>query len=119
MDYLDISKYLLATLLIIAGILHFIQPKFFEKIVPEYLPAAKLLVLLSGFAEVICGILLIIPQTQSIGAYLIIALLIAVFPANIEMARLYYVKRKKGFWITVLRLPLQILLIWWAFKFIE
>ena len=119
MDYLEISKYLLAALLIIAGILHFIQPKFFERIVPKYLPAAKLLVLLSGIAEVICGILLITPQTQSIGAYLTIALLIAVFPANIEMARLYYVKKKKGFWITVLRLPLQILLIWWAFKFIE
>lgn len=119
MEMLEISKYAFAALLIGAGIMHFIQAKFFLKIVPKYLPAPKTLVLLSGISEIICGILLVIPQTQNLGSYLTIALLIAVFPANIEMARLYYVKKKKGLWITLLRLPLQILLIWWAYKFIE
>lgn len=119
MEMLEISKYVYAALLIGAGIMHFIHPKFFLKIVPKYLPAPKTLVLVSGIVETICGILLVIPQTQNLGAYLTIALLIAVFPANIEMTRLYYVKKKRGLWITLLRLPLQILLIWWAYKLIE
>lgn len=119
MDILQISRYVFAMLLLVAGILHFMQPKFLIKIVPKYLPYPKLLVLWSGIAEIVCAILLVIPQNQNLGAYLTIALLIAVFPANVEMSRIYYLKKKKGFWLTVLRLPLQILSIWWAFKLIE
>lgn len=116
---LEISKYILAFLLIIAGILHLIKPKFYLKIMPHYLPAHFLLVILSGIAEIICGLLLLFPITQTIGAYLTIALLIAVFPANIEMSRKYYVRKKEGFWLTILRLPLQILMIWWAYQLIK
>lgn len=116
---LEISKYILAFLLIMAGILHFIKPKFYMKIMPEYLPAHFLLVILSGIAEIVCGLLLLFPTTQNIGAYLTIALLVAVFPANIEMSRKYLVKKKKGFWWTILRLPLQILLIWWAYQLVK
>ena len=116
---LEFSKYILALLLIIAGILHFVKPKFYLKIMPRYLPAHFLLVILSGIVEIICGLLLLFPITQNIGAYLTIALLIAVFPANIEMSRKYFVRNKKGFWLTILRLPLQILLIWWAFQLIK
>ena len=119
MTLLEISKYSLAGMLILAGILHFIIPKFYLKIMPPYLPATKILVLLSGIAEIICGLLLIFPSTQMLGSYLTIALLIAVFPANIEMTRKYYLRKKKGFWLTLLRLPLQILLIWWAYQFIK
>ena len=116
---LEISKYILSFLLVIAGILHFLKPKFYLKIMPTYLPAHSLLVILSGIAEIICGLLLLFPTTQNIGAYLTIALLIAVFPANIEMTRKYFVKKRKGFWLTILRLPLQIVLIWWAYQFIK
>ncbi len=116
---LEVSKYLLAFLLIIAGTLHFIKPKFYLKIMPQYLPAHFLLVILSGIAEIICGLLLLFPTTQNIGAYLTIALLIVVFPANIEMSRKYFVKKKKGFWLTILRLPLQFLMIWWTFQLIK
>ena len=86
---------------------------------PEYLPAHFLLVILSGIAEIVCGLLLLFPITQNIGAYLTIALLVAVFPANIEMSRKYLVKKKKGFWWTILRLPLQVLLIWWAYQLVK
>lgn len=119
METLEISKYVLAGMLIIAGILHFLKPKFYLKIMPDYLPASLLLVILSGIAEIICGLLLVFPNTQTIGAYLTIALFVAVFPANIEMSRKYYLRRKKGFWLTILRLPLQIVLIWWAYQFIR
>lgn len=119
MTTLEISKYVLAGLLILAGILHFIKPKFYLKIMPSYLPGQYLLVILSGIAEIICGILLVFSATQTVAAYLTIALLIAVFPANIEMSRKYYRRKKKGFWLTLLRLPLQILMIWWAFQFVK
>lgn len=119
MTVLEISKYLLSLSLMVAGILHFSMPKFYVKIMPKSLPKPFELVILSGIAEIICGILLLLPSTQNFGAYATIALLIAVFPANIEMARIYYIKNKKGFWFTLLRLPLQILLIWWAFQFIK
>ena len=119
MDVLEISKFIFAGLLIIAGILHFVMPKFYLKIMPPYLPAHELLVLLSGIAEIICGLLLLFPVTQNIGAICTIVLLIAVFPANIEMSRKYFVKKKKGFWWTIIRLPFQLLMIWWAFKFLK
>ena len=119
MEMLEISKYIFAVLLIIAGILHFLKPNFYRKIMPAYLPAHHTLIILSGIAEIICGILLLFPATSNLGAYLTIALLIAVFPANIEMSRKYYVKKKKGFWFTLLRLPLQFLMIWWAYQFIK
>lgn len=119
MDLLENSKYVFAFLLILAGIMHFVRPKFYLKIMPTYLPSHHVLVILSGIAEIICGVLLLFSATQNLGACFTIALLIAVFPANIEMARKYYAKKKKGFWLTILRLPLQILLIWWAFQFIK
>lgn len=119
MNFLEISKFIFAGLLILAGILHFIMPKFYLKIMPPYLPAPYLLVILSGIAEIICGILLLFPATQNMGAIATIALLIAVFPANIEMSRKYFHKKRKGFWWTIVRLPLQILMIWWAYKFLK
>ncbi|MCO5247444.1 MAG: DoxX family protein [Chitinophagales bacterium] len=119
MDYLLVSKYIFASLFILTGVLHFAYPKVYMKIMPEYLPVHKALVLLSGVAEIVCGLLLFFSGTQTLGAYASIALLIAVFPANIEMTRKYYVKKKKGFWLTVLRLPLQFVLIWWAFQFVK
>lgn len=119
MTVLEISKYLLSLSLIVAGILHFVMPKFYLKIMPKYLPKPLELVIISGIAEIICGLLLLFPFTQNFGAYATIALLIAVFPANLEMSRIYFVKKKKGFWLTILRLPLQLMLIWWAFQFIK
>lgn len=117
METLEISRYLLAGFLILIGIMHFTVPKFFMSIMPNYLPAHKTLVLLSGVAEILCGTLLLFPSTQTMGAYAAVALFVAVFPANIEMSRQFYVKKKKGFWWTILRLPFQIGLIYWALQF--
>ena len=119
METIEISKYALCSRMMVAGILHFVMPKFYLKIMPKYLPKPYELVILSGIAEMICGLLLLFPVTQSFAAYATIALLIAVFPANIEMAKIYYLKKRDGFWLTILRLPLQLLLIWWAFQFIK
>ena len=111
------SKYLLVSVLIFAGITHFSKPYFFIKIMPDYIPFHLQLVYVSGFVEVLCGLLLLFPQTQTFAAYLSIVLFIAVFPANIEMAKDFYLEHNKYLWLAILRLPLQILLIWWAYQF--
>lgn len=111
------SKFILSFLLMVAGILHFVKPNMFIKIMPSYIPYHLQMVYISGIAEILCGLLLIFPQTQKVGAYLSIFLFIAVFPANIEMARKFYEVHHKYFWLTVARLPLQVVLIWWAYQF--
>ncbi len=80
-----IAKCILAIFMIIAGTMHFVNPAFFLKIMPPYLPLHKELVLLSGVAEVLLGILLLVPQTSRKAAWGIVALLIAVFPANLYL----------------------------------
>lgn len=111
------SKFALVFLLIFAGTIHFLKPYFFVKIMPSYIPFHLKLVYISGVVEILCGLLLLYPPTQSFGAYLSILLFIAVFPANIEMAKDFYLMHHKYFWLTILRLPLQFLLIWWAYQF--
>ncbi|SEG19011.1 Uncharacterized membrane protein [Halpernia humi] len=113
------SKFALIFLLIFAGLMHFLKPYFFIKIIPSYVPFPLKMVYISGVVEILCGLLLLFPQTQSFGAYLSILLFIAVFPANIEMAKDFYLMHHKYFWLTVLRLPLQFVLIWWAYQFVK
>ncbi len=112
-----ISLYLMAALYIGAGIMHFIKPPMYERIMPPYLPWHSTLVLLSGICEVLLGVLLLFPSTRRVAAWGIIALLVAVFPANIQMAINYYQQQHALLWIALLRLPLQLVLIRWAYKF--
>jgi uncharacterized membrane protein len=79
------SKFILAFFMIGAGVMHFARPDFYLKIMPPYLPAHYELVLLSGVCEVVLGILLLVPKVSKLAAWGIIALLIAVFPANIHI----------------------------------
>lgn len=109
--------YLMAFLYIIAGFNHFRNPVMYIKIIPSYLPNPKLLNALSGIAEIVLGILLLVPLTTQLAAWGIIALLIAIFPAN-----LYIFCKKKGKFslfkfILLIRLPLQIVLIVWAYLY--
>jgi len=109
--------YVMALLYILAGLNHFRVPQLYLKIIPSYFPNPGFLNAVSGFLEVLLGILLCIPATSSYAALGIIALLIAVFPANLfmvmnENARLGFSKM-----ILLLRLPLQIVLIIWAYEY--
>src|ERR1022692_3158735 len=79
-----ISKYLLALFMVGAGTMHFINADFYLKIMPPYLPLHLELVYLSGFCEISLGVLLLVAQSSRFAAWGIIALLIAVFPANIR-----------------------------------
>ncbi|MCD7932049.1 MAG: DoxX family protein [Tannerellaceae bacterium] len=109
--------YLMAAFYVLAGLNHFRTPAFYMQIMPPWLPWHYALVLLSGVAEVIVGILLLIPHTRRLGAWLTILLLLAIFPANIQMAIDYYQAHNPALWIALLRLPLQGVLIWWAWLY--
>ena len=102
----------MAVLYTVAGINHFLNPRLYVKIIPPYLPAPTVLNYAAGAAEVILGIALFFPAVRPWAAWGIIALLIAVFPANLYM----YQQNMGGLpsWVLLLRLPLQLLLIAWA-----
>ena len=82
-----ISVYVMGIFYIMVGIKHFQDPSWFVQIVPPILPYKYELVYISGFFEVLLGILLMIPKFQSIAAKGLMALLICVYPANIYLAQ--------------------------------
>ena len=104
----------MAAIYILAGINHFLNPKMYLKITPKWVPWPEKTNLFVGAIEAILGIMLFFPDVRSLAAWLIIVLLIAIFPANVyhfQKAR----KKGKAVIITLIRLPLQGLLIYWAY----
>lgn len=85
-------------LYIAAGIYHLVSPETYLRIMPPWLPAHKFLVLLSGITEVLLGLLIIHPFTRTRAAWGIILLLIAVFPANIQMMLNYWRENSPLLW---------------------
>lgn len=81
-----ILLWLMITFYVFAGVNHFLSPEFYVNIMPPYLPWHLELVYLSGIAEIALGIGLVIPRYRSLAAWGVIALLIAVFPANLHQA---------------------------------
>ena len=112
----------IAVLFGVAGVLHFVIPRFFEAIVPPWLPAflpdARALVYLSGAAEIAGALGLLWPATRPWAAWWLIALLLAVFPANVHMLLEARSRGASGAWVLALwlRLPLQPLLMWWVWR---
>ena len=78
--------YVMAPAYVVAGVLHFVVPELYVQIVPPVLPAPLALVYLSGLAEIAVGIGLLLPRTRQYAAWATVALLVAVFPANVYMA---------------------------------
>jgi uncharacterized membrane protein len=108
---------LLGILFVAAGTNHWLNPEFYLRIMPPYLPWHLELVYLSGLFEVIFGALVVIPRYARWAAWGLIALLVAVFPANIHMAvnsELFHQFHPAILWA---RLPLQGVLIAWAYWF--
>ncbi len=107
---------LLSVVFIAAGVLHFLRPESYEHIMPEYLPAHRELVLLSGAAEIAGGIGVAFAQTRRAAGIWLAALLVAVFPANANMALHPDEFRSIAPALLWARLPLQGLLIWWVLR---
>jgi len=107
-------RYLLGTFLVFAGANHFRIPEFYVSIMPAYLPWHLALVYASGAAEIALGVLLFFERVKRPAAWGAVALMVAVFPANLQMAlhpELYPQFSAAALWI---RLPLQGVLIAWA-----
>ena len=112
-----LSLGLLALLFVGAGVLHFVRPEPFVRIVPDWLPAARALVFWSGVFEVLGGLGLLLPATRVWAGWGLIALLVAVFPANVHMALHPDLFPGIPVWALWARLPLQAVLlawVWWA-----
>jgi uncharacterized membrane protein len=101
----------------VSGVLHFVRPEPFERIVPHRLPRKKELVYVSGAAELACAAGLLHPRTRRTAGLLSAALLVAVFPANVQMAvDLNKLGSSRAKTIGFARLPLQLPLIRAALK---
>jgi len=110
------SQRLLSVAFIAAGTLHFLRPEYYEQIMPGYLPAHRELVLISGAAEIAGGVGVAFSRTRRAAGTWLIALLVLVFPANLNMALDPERFRSIAPILLWARLPLQGLLIWWAYR---
>lgn len=111
----QLSRIAQALFYIYAGVNHFRQPKFYLRIMPPYIPNPELVNWLSGLAEIVLGIGLLIPRLTRRAAWGIIALLIAVFPANVY----HFTSGGAGMKISrnklLARLPFQLVFGLWAY----
>jgi uncharacterized membrane protein len=111
-----IGKCVFAVLFVLAGVGHFVAPDFYVKIMPPYLPYHRPLVLLSGVFEIALGVFLLVPRFSRLAAWGWISLLIAVFPANVYVYQHQEILPGPPL-VHLLRLPLQAVLILWAWVY--
>lgn len=113
------GRLVMGILYVTAGTLHFLITPRYMAIMPTWLPAHRELVLVSGVAEIAgaLGVLMPFPPIRRSAAWGLVTLLIAVFPANFYMAT--HPEAFPGIppWVTWLRLPLQLPLIYWAWLY--
>lgn len=111
------ARLVIALLFGAAGVLHFVVPAMYERIVPPWLPNAKVLVQLSGAAEMLGAIGVLLPSTRRAAGWGLITLLVAVLPANVHMLQMAIRDGASSWWqlALVLRLPLQLVLMRWVF----
>ena len=110
------SRTLTGLIFVLAGLLHFLSPDTYERIMPSYLPLHRELVYLSGACEVLGGLGLFPQRTRAAAGIGLILLLISVLPANVQMLLDARAAGKPAWWTALLwlRLPLQLALIAWV-----
>jgi uncharacterized membrane protein len=112
------SRYVLAAIFVVAGVLHFVIPGEYVRIMPPYVPFHRAMVYLSGVLEIAGGVGLLAERTRRAAGVGLILLLLAVWPANVQML---LDTRAAGaspaaealLWA---RLPLQLVLLWWVWR---
>jgi uncharacterized membrane protein len=108
---------LLAAFFVGSGVNHFVMPRAYERIVPPRLQGhAKVVVEVSGVAEILGGLAVLPARTRSSAGLGLIAILAAIFPANVYMARAPERFSKIPRWALYARLPLQPMMMWWAWR---
>jgi len=117
--------YVMGPLYVVAGVLHFVVPELYIQIIPPVLPAPLTLVYLSGLTEIAVGLGVLSPRTRPYAAWATIALLVAIFPANVYMATsMVAIEGGPGggdpsALVRWARLPLQGVLILWAYWYTD
>ena len=118
-NFKELFRVILAVSIIIVGVTHFTVPDQYARIVPSQLPYPVGLVYLSGFYEILGGIGLLVPPVSQAAAWGLIALFIAVFPANINMAvnhiKIDHIPDSNL--LQAVRLPFQAVFIAWAWLY--
>ena len=116
-----LSQRLLAAFFVFAGTMHFVIPRRYEAIMPPFLPLHREAVVVSGLAEIAGGLMVVHPRTRVFAGTWLVALLAAVFPANVHMA--LRPDEIEGLdtdrvprWALWARLPLQPLMMVWAWR---
>ncbi len=111
------SAILIGIFFIIAGILHFLKPEPYLRIMPDFIPLQKAMVYISGAFEILGGVGFLIADFRIIAGWCLIVLLFAVFPANINMFVKGYKKHRFSLftWIALIRLPIQFVLMFWIY----
>jgi uncharacterized membrane protein len=111
-----VGRWVFAALFVVSGVGHFVAADTFVRMIPPYLPYPRALVLVSGILEIALGVLLLVPRSARLAAWGLIALLVAVFPANVHIYRhqeLFPIPPL----VHLLRLPMQAVLILWAYAY--
>lgn len=109
-----IARIILAVFFIGAGVNHFLNPAVYLTMMPPYLPYPELLNYVSGAAEVAGGIGILVPNLRWLAGWGLIALLVAVFPANVHLAMNGWTAYDVPTWVLWTRLPLQAVFIAWV-----
>lgn len=112
------SLVLIAIVFVVAGLLHLVKPAPYIRIMPPWLPAPATLVFVSGIFQILGGIGVLVPATRVAAGWGLVALLVAVFPANLQMLLDAQARGASPAWLAALaaRLPLQAALIWWVWR---
>lgn len=119
---LRLGGWVLVGLFTASGVVHLVRPGVFTPMVPDVLPAHQLLVHASGVAELLCACGLVWRRTRRFAGWAAAGLLVAIFPGNVTMAvdawRSWREGDASGAYVagTLVRLPLQLPLIWWAWQ---
>jgi uncharacterized membrane protein len=113
-----VSRLLLALFFVVAGVLHFVFTPNYVKIIPPWLPWHLALVVVSGLCEIAGGFGVLWHRTRRWAGYGLIALSVAVLPANVQMLLDAQAAGASAPWLAALwaRLPLQLVLVWWIWR---
>jgi uncharacterized membrane protein len=116
---MTLGRVLLAVIMIVAGVLHFVFPRGYARTIPASLPNPMMLVYVSGVFEMLGGAGLLVPLVSRAAAWGLVALYIAVFPANVNMAvnKIGFTAKPPSPYVLWGRLPLQAGLIYWAWLY--
>jgi len=112
-----VLRWLLTLFMVAAGANHFVAPAAYLAMMPSALPVPGALVAISGVAEILAGRSLILPATRRLAGWGLIVIFVAIFPANVNMAvhQLPLGDRVVPSWALWARLPLQVVLVVWAY----